>query len=189
MRVLVDVDGVVADLIGGFERFVFDKYRLELCPWAITRFHIPESPAHRELHERIDLSANLAEFLALDDVYERYVHPVPGSQDAIQELQAAGVELAFVTATLHESPESYASKYRWLTKRFGRLPVISCPSDQKHWFSADYGIDDRGDTCARWSKHGVQPLLFRQPWNEVPEGTQTYDWGEIRAKLVRPIAA
>lgn len=189
MRVLVDVDGVVADLMGGFERFIWGKYGLELRPREITRFHIPESPAHRELHERVDLNANLAEFLALDDVYERYVHPVFGAQEGIHELQGAGVELAFVTATLHESPESYASKYRWLAKRFGRLPVISCPSEQKHWFSSDYGIDDRGDTCDRWNDVGILPLVFRQPWNEVPEGTQTYDWEEICAAIIDPVGA
>lgn len=189
MRVLVDVDGPVADLMCGFEHYVWDKYRLELRPREITTFHPADSPAHQELHARIDLDRNLASFLAEDDVYERFVPLIPGAQDGIRELEAAGVELAFVTATLHESPESYAPKYRWLGKRFGRIPVISCPSGQKHWFRADYGIDDRGDTCARWRAAGVHPLVFRQPWNEVPEGTPRYDWEGICAALVRPQAA
>lgn len=180
---LVDVDGVVADLMGGFERFIRDRYSLELRPWEITAFHIAKSLAHVELHERIDLDRNLTEFLALPDVYQDYVHPVPGAEEAIPCLVAAGIDIGFVTATLHESPESYASKYRWLTTRFGRLPVISCPSGQKHWFAADYGIDDRGDTCERWRSVGIRPLLFRQPWNEVPPGTKAYNWKEIVDEL------
>jgi len=180
MRLLIDVDGVVADLMGGFELFIRNKYCLELRPREITTFHIANSPAHRGLHERIDLDRNLEEFLALGDVYQLYVDPVPGAEDAIRRLQQRpDIEFAFVTATLHESPESYASKYRWLTKRFGRAPVISCPSGQKHWFDADYGIDDRYDTCQRWSQAGVTPLVFRQPWNEAPEGVRSYDWEEI----------
>lgn len=189
MRLLIDVDGVVADLMGGFERFIWGKYRLDLRPREITTFHLAKSPAHQELHARIDLDRQLADYLALPNVYEDYVSMVPGSQAAIRELQHAGVDMAFVTATLHESPDSYASKYRWLFKRFGRIPVISCPSGQKHWFRADYGIDDRADTCERWREAGVHPLLFRQPWNEAPEGTPTYDWEAICAALVRPIAA
>jgi 5'(3')-deoxyribonucleotidase len=179
MRVLVDVDGVVADLMGGFEQFIRGKYSLELRPREITTFHIAKSPTHVGLHERIDLDSNLEEFLALPSVYQDFVHPVPGAVEAIPRLTAAGHEVGFVTATLHESPESYASKYRWLTRYFGRMPVISCPSGQKHWFAADYGIDDRGDTCERWRSAGVRALLFRQPWNEAPEGTPSYDWTQI----------
>lgn len=189
MRVLVDVDGVVADLMGGFELFIRDRFRLELRPREITTFKIVNSPAHQQLHGQVDLNRQLADFLALPNVYHDYVDLVPGAQAGILELIDAGVEVAFVTATLHESPESYASKYRWLTKRFGRMPVISCPAEQKHWFTADYGVDDRADTCDRWRDAGIRPLLFRQPWNEAAEGTRTYDWEEICAALVRPIAA
>lgn len=189
MRVLVDVDGVVADLMGGFERYIRDTCGLELRPREITSFHIAESPAHRDLHARIDLDGRLADFLAVHAVYERYVDPIPGARNGIAELVGSGAEVAFVTATLHESPESYEHKYRWLSRRFGRVPVISCPSGQKHWLRADHGIDDRGDTCARWASAGVHPLVFRQPWNEVPAGTPTYDWEGICAALVRPAAA
>lgn len=183
MRLLIDVDGVVADLMRGFETFLRGKYEVELRPREITTFHLANSPAHRVLHEQIDLDANLAEFLALDDVYERFVDPITGAYEGIHTLESMGVELAFVTATLHESPESYAPKYRWLDKRFPGIPVISCPSRQKHWFSADYGTDDRYDTCERWRAAGVRPLLFRQPWNEAPDGTPSYDWNGILGVL------
>jgi len=179
MRLLVDVDGVVADLMGGFDRFIRAKHGLELRPREITTFHIPRSPAHRELDERICLDTNLAEFLALPDVYQDYVDPIPGARSALAAIRDAGHEVGFVTATLHDSPESYASKYRWLDKHFGRVPVISCPSGQKHWFVADYGTDDRWDTCERWAAAGVKPLLFRQPWNEAPPGTPSHDWAGI----------
>lgn len=180
MRVLVDVDGVVADLMGGFERYIRERHGLELRPREITVHRISMSPAHRELHERIDLNLQLERFLAVDDVYDRYVEPITGAVETVLDMHDAGHEVGFVTATLHESPESYAPKYRWLARHFGRMPVISCPAGQKHWFRAHYGIDDRYDTCQRWSQAGITPLLFRQPWNEAPPGTAGLDWSEIR---------
>ena len=187
MRVLVDVDGVVADLMGGFERYLRARRGVELRPSEITTFHLASSPAHAELHKQIDMDKSLAEFLALPDVYRDYVTPIEDAVRGINRLQTAytrgltrePIEIGFVTATLRESPESYAPKYRWLDQHFPGTPVISCPSGQKHWFTADYGIDDRFDTCERWRKAGVRPLLFRQPWNEAPEGTPSYDWERI----------
>lgn len=179
IRVGIDVDGVVADLMGGFEAFIRARHGLELRPREITTFHIARSPAHRELHRQVDLDRSLVDFLALPDVYQRFVRPVEGVERAIERLRRADhLDLAFVTATLHDSPESYASKYRWLDLLFPRVPVISCPSGQKHWFHLDYGIDDRFDTCQRWEGAGTCALLFRQPWNEAPADHPSFDWEE-----------
>lgn len=182
-RLGVDVDGVVADLMGGFEDFIWAEFGLRLRPEEITRFHIAKSPAHRELHEKVDLDRQLARFLAVPDVYEMFVSPIPGAVEAVARLaEDPHLELVFITATLHESPGSYAAKYRWLDHHFPRVPVISCPSGNKHWFDLDAGIDDRFDTCQRWERSGVTPLLFRQPWNEAPEDFPSYDWeGVLRA--------
>lgn len=178
MRVLIDVDGVVADLIGGFEFFIRERFAKELRPREITTFNITRSPAQQSLHVEIDLDRQLADFLTLPGCYDS-VHPIEGAEHAIRMLIRWGFELVFVTATLEDAPESYASKFRWLRRHFPKLPVISCPSGQKHWFNAEYGIDDRYDTCQRWSSAGVKPLLFRQPWNEAPLGTDSFDWSEI----------
>lgn len=186
MRVLIDVDGVVADLMGGFEKFVWNRHCRELRAREITTFKLANSPAHQELHAAIDLTRELEAFLALPDCYGE-VEVIEGAQEGIGRLQQeTHMELAFVTATMKESPESYAPKFRWLAMHFPGIPVISCPSDQKHWFDADFGVDDRYDTCQRFESAGITPLLFRQPWNEAPEGNPRYDWkGVVDAVLHR----
>lgn len=182
MRVLIDVDGVVADLMGGFEHFIQMEHGLELRPREITTFHIARSPAHATLDAKLDLDRQLADFLALPNCYD-HVDVIEGAAEAIDTFLENGFEMAFITATLKESPESYAPKFRWLTKNFFGIPVISCPSEQKCWFQADYGIDDRYDTCQRWLKSGVTPLLFRQPWNEAPFTARRFNWSEITDEL------
>ena len=168
--------------MGGFEHFIRERYGLELRPWEIRTFHIVNSPAHRQLHAEIDLDKQLADFLALPNCYD-HVDMIDESLLGVASLMSAGYDLAFITATLKESPESYAPKFRWLAKNFPGVPVISCPSQQKHWFTADYGIDDRYDTCQRWLNSGVKPLLFRQPWNEAPAGERSFNWLEIIDEL------
>ena len=181
MRGLIDVDGVVADLMGGFGRFLLERHGVDLRQHEITTHRLSRSPAHQEIHARLDLNVQLADFLALPNPYE-HVALIEYAQEGIGELMRRGDDVAFITATLHESPQSYAPKYRWLDRHFRGIPVISCPAGQKSWLHADYGIDDRYDTCQRWTDEGVRSLLFRQPWNEAPDGHASYDWrGLVRA--------
>lgn len=186
MRLLIDVDGVVADLMDGFEQFLFERTGYLLRPNLSTTHRISRSPAHAEMNERFDLDARLTEFLALPNVYEDYVKLVPGVKESIDALYEVGHEIGFVTATLWTAPESYGSKMRWLDRLFPEIPMLSVGSGEKHWVTGDFAVDDRFDTCLRWRLAGVTPLLFRRPWNEAPPGTRSYDWKEIMDELAFP---
>lgn len=186
MRLLLDVDGVVADLMDGFERFFLNRTGELLRPNLSVTHRISHSPAHAELHARYDLDQQLTDFLALPNVYHDYVELVPGAKESIDSLYRAGHEIGFVTATLWTAPESYGSKMRWLDELFPEIPMLSVGSGEKHWVTGDYAVDDRYDTCLRWSQAGVTPLLFRRPWNEAPPGTRSYDWKEIMDEFTFP---
>lgn len=186
MRVLIDVDGVVADLMGGWANFFYDRTGEYLVPEKSLRYHIAESEFHADLHRRFDLDRQLVDFLSEPDVYQRYVHPIEGAVPAIDALVDAGrYQLGFVTATLKKAPSSYESKMRWLEDYWPGVPMLAVGAHEKHWVSGDYAIDDRYDTIIRWQDAGVRSLLFRQPWNEAPHGTPTYNWKEILRELLR----
>lgn len=177
---LVDVDGVVADLMGGFDRWLNEVHGERIPKELITKFNIPTSPALAELHAKVDLGTALARFLAVPEVYEEYVDPVEGAIDALREISSK-VETVFVTATLKEAPESYVSKFNWCKKHFGEIPMIAAPSRYKHAVTGRWIIDDRWDTCERCAGQGVKPLLFGAPWNEAPEHVTRYDWPSAAA--------
>lgn len=183
MKILVDVDGVVADLMGGMSRYVKERYSLNFDVSKITHFHIDKSPDLAELHAEINLTRVLENFLAVHDVYERYVDPIPGAVNVIKKL-AKYNDVIFVTATLDESPQSYVSKFRWLRDIFGTIPMISCPSKYKCFVRGDVGIDDRYDTCKSWDDNGTRGMLFRQSWNEAPSEYPSYDWSDIEEELL-----
>jgi 5'(3')-deoxyribonucleotidase len=175
---LVDVDGVVADLMLGFDRWLDEKHGERIPKYLITHFNIPTSPALKDLHKRLNLDKALASYMGEPEVYERYVDPIPGAADALIELQKI-VDVVFVTATLKDAPESYVSKFHWCRKHFGPIEMIAAPSRLKHIVQGTWIVDDRGDTCERFRGTDTVPLLFGQPWNESPPEIIRHDWPAV----------
>lgn len=176
-RVLIDVDGVVGDLMGGFCLYIGERYGHTIDSSMITAYHIVDSPLLKEIHEKIDLNRVLDEFLRIEDVYQLYVEPIDGAVDSIIEI-ANRTEAAFLTATMPNAPEAFVSKSRWLKALVGNIPVISCPSKQKHWVKADFLVEDRYDTVLAFEAVGGQGLLIKQPWNDFP-GRPRLDWYDV----------
>lgn len=185
MRILVDVDGVVADLMGGFIAFASERGCV-IQRDKITAHHISKSRGLEHLSTTFDLDDMLREFLCTDDCYEDILE-IEDASYAINTLSRRH-ELAFLTATMKSAPQSYASKFNWLQRRFPEIPVISAPSEYKHWVAGDILIDDRYDACSRFSsawpngKMGAS-FLFSQPWNEAPKHIVRYDWDSILFSL------
>lgn len=208
MMFLVDVDGVVADLMGtrlpngtlmgkgGFERFFEERTNGGiLLARRSTTHSIARAPELAELNRAFNLERMFTEYLSLPDVYQDYVDvigsydlPSPSSEfsdarDAITRLMDLGHGVVFVTAVWERAPSSYDSKRRWLAEHFPGNPMIVASSQCKHMVRGNVAIDDRYDTCKRWIQSGnvSRVILFNQPWNEAPPDT-TYrynDWDEI----------
>ncbi len=194
-RVLSDVDGVVADLIGGgFARFLDEE--LAVClPINEVIYHndMGRSPGLREIDDSLrlrwpepgpdgGLGGAFKTFMKDRDVYGKWVTPIEGAVDGIAEIRRH-VDLGFVTALMKSARDHFRSKMEWIERYFPGIPIITCPSELKCWVSGDYAIDDRYDTCSRWEKNWKSGLkramLFRQPWNEAPVDHPRYDWPGI----------
>ncbi len=190
--ILCDVDGVVADLMGGFSKW------LTLCgfppcdPALITLFDIRKAARRPELI-KLDDELRSDEFGWPDpdgdggingafmtfmrgEAYD-YVEPIEGAVEGIKELLETH-DVHFCTALMEAAPEHVPSKMRWLKKYFPGVPYFTAPSKLKMRIRGDMGIDDRYDTCARWEEAGTKSFLFNQPWNEAPvvNTPPSYNW-------------
>lgn len=178
MRVLLDADGVVADLMGGYCRWLNRE-----CGSSLTNEQIrthsskvsPEMPwgtdADDELcRQRFGKSIRnmVHPFMDLPDVYSK-IDLVPGAQNGVRSLQAAGHEVLFVTS-IGKFHNSYASKVAWLYDRFPGCRVVAISSDIKHYMVGDVFVDDRADTCLRAFYGGNirRTFVFEQPWSYNP---------------------
>lgn len=189
--ILCDVDGVVADLMGGLSTWM-QALGLPACdPNSIGLFDIRRAARLPQLVE-LDDFLRKGPFPAPDgdggvngafmafmrtDSYD-WVLPITGAVEGMAALQE-NFDVHFVTALMEAAPEHVPSKMRWMKRHFPTVPYFTAPSKLKMRIQGDLGIDDRYDTCMRWEEVGTRSFLFRQPWNEAPAGTPRYDWATL----------
>jgi 5'(3')-deoxyribonucleotidase len=153
-RVLIDCDGVLADLCGAVCALLGNGRR-------------PED------FERHDFFHTLtpAELARVNAHYEQ-----PGTIEAIPWYPAAkafafalrnsGADLVCVTAPWH-SPTWLAERRAWLRDYVHANDVIGCPSKRKRHVSGDVLIEDRADTLEDWCTDHPRGrgVLIDRPWN------------------------
>lgn len=187
-----DVDGVVAGLMEGFTMWLSQTHDVHIPVGAIDKHSkMGDSPNLRVYEQELRASSfptpgkeggiggALMTFLRLPRAYLDWVKPIDGAIEAFTEIKDLGIEQVFTTANMKLVPESYASKYWWLQEFFPDVPIITTPSDYKHYVKCDYAVDDRWDVCDRFERAGTISMMIKQPWSEAPPDAIPYDWKKI----------
>lgn len=161
---LVDVDGVVLDLMGAVKR---DRDKKNL------RFGYDRRPAVdlNKVHVHDNLDAHvyeaLLEFLQGDDAYKT-VDPLPDALWGLEQIAERGYTVFFNTAVMKSARESYTSKYNRLAELIdGKFDFeyAAVPSAYKHYVRGSFGVDDRSDICYNYARNGVRPFLMARQWS------------------------
>lgn len=199
IRLAIDVDGPSAAMIDAFLGWVNNPSRC--MNWSIptiTRdmivFHndMGASPLLQEVDRILrgwypepgpngGLGGAFLQFMRYPRVYSDFVRPTEGAQEAIRVLSSR-CDCLFVTALMKRANQHVPDKLDWIGNNFPGIAIATVPSEYKCWVRADFGIDDRYDTCNRWFQEGTEPLMFGTPWSEAPErGTifGPHDWTSI----------
>ncbi len=167
LRLLVDVDGVVLDLMGGFSRYLFmgGDDPMKGVPAAARPFDRSEVTRHK-LGRCPGLEGHwpaFVEFMRSEDPY-RWTLPHRDAIDSLGRI-AERHEVVFTTATMSQAPTSYASKFERLRDLGMPYEVCSIPSELKRHFRGDIGIDDRADICLGYVAAGTPSICFVRPWS------------------------
>jgi uncharacterized protein len=174
-----DIDGVVADIMSTFIAVAKEHYNIHHIRYDdIVEFDLVSCLSMDEavVWEIIDLLLNRPEELAID--------PFPGAVPVLTKL-SRNQPLLFVTA--RDKPEPI---FTWLTKN---LPEVSLenikiiatgdPETKIDYLQAHgitYFVEDRLETCFQLARHGIQPLLYDQPWNRRPHSFPIiYTWQDL----------
>ncbi len=191
MKIRLDMDGIVADFVGGVLNLLStrpDDFNLTIDQvnnvdamrrtggptvwWWSAQLGI-SPPAFNAICIRMieehDLFATLA--------------PIPGAVDAVTALAEAH-DLSFVTTPYGAKGTPWmrlgmTQKARWLhTVGLGHIPIVFARA--KDELVGDVLIDDRPDNLIHWARTGRRAIALLTPYNDPETG----DWPEPAPDLI-----
>jgi len=180
MKILVDVDDVVADLLPTwldlYNRDYDDTVEpFDITEWDLTKFVKPEC------------GSKIYDYLEDLNLY-RFVPPVYTAKDGVDALREAGHELLFVTVRDHPN------KFSWLVE-YGFIPANNGNPDRaqyvvthrKDLIPADVIIDDNPENLRN---HPGKRVLFTRTHNQgsTVDAFRADTWDEV-VEFIENIAA
>ena len=180
MRILVDMDGVIADFETGFFNLWCERY--------------PDRPVIA-LEDRTDY--NLTHQYPEEDKtpifrlitspgFIRSLPPMPGAADALAEMLVLGLEVFICTSPMKRYKNVVLEKYDWVNEHLGSTWVerIIMTRD-KTLVRADVLIDDRpeveGVEVPAW-----EHVFYDQPYNRSVQGKSRLTWANWKQVLGLP---
>lgn len=172
MRVLVDMDGVIADW--------GHAYGESLDRFGDAAAGIPRHKDQRSfnLHAgRTDHEKALIDAVMVEEGFYSRLEPIAGAKGALKAMLKAGHDVRIVTSPWVSNPTCASDKLNWVVKHYGSHwgPRVVITAD-KTLVRGDILIDDKPEI------HGeVEPtwehVLFDQPYNrEVVDKRRLVDW-------------
>lgn len=169
MRILVDMDGVIAGWGDEWDRHAAEKLHLGL---SLTK-------DQTDFNLRKGLTeAGVAAVQAIMDRpdFYRVLKPIAGAREALNRMVAEGHEVYIVTAPWDTNPTCADDKRAWVAKHIGPewLERVVITKD-KSIVMGDILIDDRPDIFnghrATWRQ-----IFFTQPYNAKRGGPRIDNW-------------
>lgn len=179
----LDLDGVCANYTAGLAEYVSREKGIDpdLLPepehysyfesgWPFT-----SEDDYRACHGR-----------AVEQGLFRWVRPMPGLKDAVDELHDNNVHVFIVTHRLLR-PGSYArvlgDTAAWLDSHGIRYDSFSA-TRLKALVEVDIYVDDSPSNVASIRSAGTPALIFNQPYNQDVEGPRADDWPDAVKKIL-----
>lgn len=158
MRVLLDVDGILADFTSCAIRWAQEHIGPQCTYETITDFNIFKAWGHPEAWAAFNEHVKQPGFVTRMPV-------MAGAVQFVTRLRGIpGVELAVATSPYKGAPYWIQERNAWLDYHFGFSSDEICNWSRKHWIRADILIDDATHNAIEFP--GTVALLDH-PWNRI----------------------
>ena len=179
LRILFDVDGVIADFVQLFANAVIATgVRVIPATWRPAQWDLAAALKLNKQEEeavyQILTRAGVAQTLS----------PLPGAVEAVRRISKK-LDVYFVTTAMPGSATWAYDREAWLKEYFGDdlgSKVVS--TEHKYLISALHLVDDRAENCREWEAEnpGRAALCWRQPGMEVEKDLICLsDWARVEA--------
>jgi 5'-nucleotidase len=182
MRILVDMDGVIADLEGGFLKIWRAQYPEKhfIPSEQRTTFYMAD--------QYPDDIKDLVHQIHVMPSFFRSLEPIEGSLKALNEMKEMGHEVFICSSPLSRFNNCVLEKYEWVDSYLGKewvKAIILCKD--KTVIKGDILIDDRpnitGCDVPSW-----EHVLYDQPYNRAVSNKRRLSWDNWKSVLVPSIA-
>jgi uncharacterized protein len=181
--VAFDIDGVVADTMALFLDIARREYRVNGIRYEDITSYL--------LAECLDMDPDLIDTILNRIMAGEYASPleaISGSGAVLSRIAGYRSPLLFVTARPHPGPIS-----KWMCDLVRMTPetvqvVATGTFEGKAKVLLESGIrffvEDRLETCYHLKEVGIEPVLYRQPWNrENHPFIEVDDWQELESLI------
>ena len=181
-----DIDGVIADTMHLFLDILQTHYGIGTVRYAdITAYRLDHC---------LDIEMDVLEGAVgriLDGRYQAVLKPIPGAGKVLRRIGEATGRILMVTAR----PDSSLIA-RWMSHllngqmRCAHIVATGCYDDKAQvllengvqWF-----VEDRLETCHLVKAVGIEPVVFKQPWNQRPHDyLEVASWPELAQWIAFP---
>lgn len=170
MRILIDLDDTLVDMMGKALYYFNNRYHKERLQLEdLTKWDIP----YRNMFEDIwRIPGFFADLPFMDNM----------AQDVLHALKADGHELVIVSAV--PTWESCKDKYSWCHTNL-KIPGIIDTMEQvvltrgKRYVSGDCIVDDKPANL----KDRKYPIVFDRPWNRHVTAPRATDWSWVYQRV------
>lgn len=177
MLVLVDIDGVLADLESGFLKIWKQTYpKLDFIPLHLRRTYriIDQYPP--------EVSKMIGDIILGDGFYDA-LKPISGAKEALLGMIEEGLEVFICSTPAYDNLNSALDKYRWINRHLGsewtRRVILT---SDRTLIKADLLIDDNpivtGLREPEW-----EHVVFDRPYNLNVIDKRRLSWNNWRGIL------
>lgn len=169
--VLVDMDEVLADLIGSWIKVYNDLYDDNLTHKDVTQWDTT-------LIVKKECGTKIFDLLRTPGLF-RYLEVRPYAQEFIQNLVDKGVRVLVVSdSPIGDAHSDYTNnserisnpaddKRKWMAEHFPMIPTSQIIFTSQKWFvHGDVIVDDKPATFEEFQKRGRHAVLVDQPFNQ-----------------------
>lgn len=176
MRILVDMDGVLAD----FDREFLQRWRMRHP----DTFYVPleERTAFYVRDDYPDELKPLVTEILLEQDFFEVMCPMPGGKEALEEMSALGLEVFICSSPFNTYGNCVLEKYKWVERHLGASWVnrIILTKD-KTLVRADFLIDDKPKITGLEATPSWEQIVYDQPYNRhIDKKRMTWDtWRSV----------
>jgi 5'-nucleotidase len=161
MRILIDMDGVIADFDGEFLKRWRERYP--------DKFYIPmeERTAFYVKDQYPEELKPLVVEIIREPGFFRDIMPMEGAKEALTEMDKLGLEVFICTSPISSYKNCVLEKYEWVEKYLGAdwVKRIILTKD-KTLIKADCLIDDKPEITGVESVPSWEHVLYDRPYNK-----------------------